>query len=368
MFLTIITFVIVLGIVVLIHEIGHFTSARLLGVKVEEFGIGFPPRVFGYKKNDTIYSINLIPVGGFVKIKGEDGSATTDKDSFGSQAIWKRFIIISAGVIMNVVLAMILLGIGFGIGIPSVLEDGKEYKSIRDEKVQVIEVGSNTPASEIGLEIGDQIYKIDGQLITSIDDLQSYNQDKVDQNISLVIKRYSEEIEHNVILRDLDETGTGKIGVGLVETAIVSYNWFESIWLGVRTAVEMLWAIIEGFYIIIKSFFVGQAIPGDIAGPVGIAVITGQIAKLGIIYLMQFTALLSLNLAIINFIPFPALDGGRALFLIIEKVRGKVINRRVEAMIHNIGFSLLMVAFVLLTLRDINKFRDNIIQFFKNIF
>ncbi len=368
MITTVIIFIAVLSIIVFVHEMGHFVAARKNGVAVEEFGFGFPPRIFGIKRKDTIYSINWIPVGGFVKIKGEDGSSEKENDSYASKPIWRRATIISAGVFMNIVLSIVLLSIGFGIGLPSIIDDAKSHHTLKDSKVQIVEIAENTPAEVAGLEVGDEIIKIDDQDIYSIENVQNYNQDKIGDTVTLQINRYGETQELKLALADLDESGTGKMGVSLVRTAIVSYPWYESIWLGFKTTFELLWAIIVAFYQIVAGLFVGEPLPADIAGPVGIAVVTGQVAQLGFIYLLQFTAILSLNLAIINFFPFPALDGGRFLFLMIEKIRGKTVDRKVENMIHNIGFTILMLVFVLITFRDVNKFRDNIFSFFKNIF
>lgn len=368
MIITILIFIAVLSIIVFVHEMGHFVAARKNGVAVEEFGFGFPPRIFGIKRKDTIYSINWIPVGGFVKIKGEDGSSLKDNDSYASKPVWRRATIISAGVIMNIVLAIILLSVGFGIGLPGIVDDEESHQNLREAKVQIVDIAENTPALENGLEIGDEILSIDNQEIHSIKNVQDYNNDRIGETVTLMINRYGETQEIKLTLKDLDESGTGKMGVSLVRTAIISYSWYESIWLGFKTTFELFWAIIVAFYSIIAGLFAGEALPADIAGPVGIAVVTGQVAKLGFIYLLQFTAILSINLAIINFFPFPALDGGRFLFLIIEKIRGKTVDRKIENMIHNIGFTILMLVFVLITFRDINKFRDNILSFFKNIF
>lgn len=368
MIITIVIFVVILGLIVFVHEIGHFMAARRMGAAVEEFGFGLPPRIYGIKRKETLYSINWIPVGGFVKIKGEDGNEANDSTSFASKKVWQRIFMLSAGVFMNVVLAMVLFSIGFSIGLPSTLSDNMGTAKVRDEKVQIIEVAKDTPAERAGFATGDQLVKIDDNIITTVDQVKSYNREKVGMPITVTYKHLNQEKSVSLTLEKLDDTGEGKMGATLVETGIISYPWYESIWRGIKTTFEILWLIIDAFYQLIKNLITGRPTGADVSGPIGIAVLTGQVAQLGFSYLLQFTALLSLNLAIINFIPFPALDGGRVLFVVIEKIRGKQINRRIEAMIHNVGFTLLMLLILLITLRDINRFRDNIFGFIRNIF
>ena len=169
----------------------------------------------------------------------------------------------------------------------------------------------------------------------------------------LNIERGQEIFEKIITPRDYEETGEAKIGAWLAETGIVSYPWYVAIWMGAKTTISITWQIIAAFYDILKNLVITQQVSADIAGPVGIAVMTGQVAKLGFIYILQFMAILSINLVIINFIPFPALDGGRVLLLIIEKIRGKPLNQRIEAAIHNIGFLMLLLLLLVVTFRDV---------------
>lgn len=368
MIITLLIFAAILGLIVIVHELGHFITAKRLGIRVDEFGLGFPPRLFGIKRGETTYTINLIPIGGFVKIHGEDGSNENDRRSLVHRPAWQRLLVLSAGVIMNVLLAAILFSVGYGIGLSSVVDDSTHAKSITDIKVQIVSINENTPAAEAKLEPGDQITAINLIPMTTIEDIENYNKTRIGETVSLTVRRQDKQIGIPVTLRDLDGTNTGKMGVSLVRTGIAKYSIPMSVWLGMKSAVVYLWAIILSFYTLIKNLVVGIPVGGDVAGPIGIAVLTGQVAKLGFIYILQFTALLSLNLAVINFIPFPALDGGRALFVVIEKIRGKKISRDIEATIHNIGFSLLLVLIALVTFRDLTKFGGSIIGFVKNIF
>lgn len=365
---TLLIFVVILGLIVIIHELGHFLTAKRLGIRVDEFGIGFPPRIFGLKRGETEYTVNLIPIGGFVKIHGEDGDNEHDSRSLGHRPAWQRLLVLSAGVGMNILLAAILFSVGFSIGLPSVVDKNTQAKSIRDLKVQIVSVNENTPASDAKLQPGDQIVSIDQTPIYSIEQIENYNKTRADQSVVITVIRSSNKLDMPVLLKNLDGSGGGKMGVSLVETGITSFSIPTAIYLGFKNTFIYLWAIIVSFYTLLKNLFIGQPVGADVAGPIGIAVLTGQVAKLGFMYLLQFTALLSLNLAVINFVPFPALDGGRALFVMIEKIRGKKINRDIESAIHNIGFTLLLILVALVTLRDLTKFGGSIVGFVKNIF
>lgn len=375
MFITIIIFLVVLSLLVFVHEFGHFFSARRLGVKAEEFGFGFPPRIFGiyrdknkkWKKvwgkkqvtdnSDTIYSINAIPLGGFVRIKGQDGDSHDETDSFSAKRPWKRAIILSAGVIMNIALASVLISLGLIIGFPQAIDKDNLPKSVKiyDEKIQIVQVLPDSPAMEAGLQSSDSILKIDGQDIKEEADIINLISNNRNESIDLVVDRAGEMKEFEIIPRINEETGQKIIGVAFSQTGIIKYPWYQAIWEGIKMTGYLIWAILYAFYEILKNLIVGQPAGVEVAGPIGIADLTGQMARMGFIYLIQFTALLSINLAIINILPFPALDGGRLLFLLIEKIKGKPVKQEVEAVFHNLGFILLMALVVWVTFKDILK-------------
>jgi len=353
MFITILTFVGVLLVLVLVHELGHFWAARKLGVQVEEFGFGFPPRAYSWVRRGVVYSLNWLPLGGFVKLKGENGEAKLEPGSFAAAAAWRRSVILVAGVAMNILLAFVLLTVGFTIGFRT-LVSGDQIIQAKDVKIQISSLVASSPAAEAGLQPGDEIISLDSNTFADIKLLQDYTTAQAGQSIKVQIDRQGKKSEHSLIPKALPESGNRPIlGVGLMQTGILSYTWYEAIWQGARATWNLGVEIIVTFGKLIKNLVVSHEVPADLAGPVGIAVITGQVIKMGIIYLIQFAALISLNLAIINVLPLPALDGGRLLFVIIEKIRRKPNNERVEAIIHQIGFSLLMVLVVLITYRDI---------------
>lgn len=366
MLTAIITFIIVLGLLILVHELGHFVAARKLKVAVEEFGFGFPPRIAGIKRNKIIYSVNWIPIGGFVKLKGEDGEYKKESDSFAAQKIWKRFIILAAGVAMNFILAALLLTVGFRFGLPTVIDD-TTWGNIRDQKIQIVSILPNSPADQVGLEIGDTIFSINGQRFNDVDEILKYNASQGPIEVKLLISRANEEKEIPLTLAIIEEGRGAKMGAGLVKTGIVSYPLFQAAAEGIKATVLLTWQILTAFAALIKDLIISQTISVDLTGPVGIAVITGKVAKLGLIYILQFAAILSINLAIINFLPFPGLDGGRVLFLLIEKIRRRPITQKIEALIHNFGFIMLILLMLVVTLRDFSRYRQSFLDLFHRI-
>lgn len=356
MFGTIIIFVIILAILVLSHEFGHFIAARRFGVKVEEFGFGFPPRLLSFKKGQTVYSLNLIPLGGFVKIKGENGELANEPDSFGHQKAWRRLVMLVGGVAMNLLAAAVLLSIGFNIGLPSGLQNLGFGARVSDRKIEVVQILAGSPAEVSGVALGDVIGQADDLVNPDFLALQNYLTGKIGQPVHFVLERDGEKVAKNIIPIKLEQTGKGGIGVALFERGLVSYPWYLAIYQGAKATAVYFWEILRAFGILILNLFQGQPISESVSGPVGIAVLTGRAARLGLSYLLQFAALLSINLAIINILPFPALDGGRVLFLAIEKWRGKPMRQKLEHLIHFIGFALLLILVLIVTARDIGRF------------
>ncbi len=383
MFATFVFFA-VLSVLVLVHELGHFWTARKSGVICEEFGFGFPPRIAGIYKDksgkrrivwgnkevgaeqkdeeETVYSINLIPLGGFVKIHGEDGSDRNNKKSFGAQSFARRFLIISAGVIMNFLLAVVLFAAAAWLGMSEAI-DPEQRANYDNVSVKLSVVAPNSPAQEAGLQMGDDILALTGgsgeeMAITSVKEFQELIEKEKGKEVKLKVKHPGEEEAAILAVtpRVDPPEGQGALGVGLAEVAFVKHNLWESIVIGFKTTFGMVLAILYFLYDLIKGLFVGKPVGNEVTGPVGIAIMSGQVAKMGWAFIFQFAAMLSVNLAVINFLPLPALDGGRALFLVIEKIKGSPVNQKFELMVHTIGFFSLILLMILITVKDFSRF------------
>ena len=365
---TLISFVLILGVLVLVHEWGHFITARKLGVDVEEFAIGLPPRLFSIKRKGIIYSINLIPVGGFVKIKGEAGDHENDPHSFANQPAWKRSIILSAGVGMNFILAIIALSIGFYFGLPQALGDDMGDVKISQRSIMIVEVKPGSVAHTNNLEITDEILSVNGVAMESSNMVYEAIDDSRDQEMEFLISRAGEEQTIKLTPSILDGYDEPVVGIGMLDTGIVSYGFFESIIQGFRATGIMAVRIVEAFGNLIGTLVSEGRLTSEVSGPVGVAVLTGKFVKMGWIYILQFMAILSINLGIINILPFPALDGGRLLFVGLEKIRGRKLNEKIENWAHNTGFILLMALIIFITFRDFIRHGGGIWNAIKNLF
>ena len=381
MFLTIFTFIAVLSVIVFAHELGHFWTAKKFGLIPEEFGFGLPPRVMGWYKNkegkwctvkgsktptdaaDTIYSLNWLPMGGFVKLGEDDGVVDSSKNHFHNKPIWQRAVILLAGVTMNIILAAGLISFGFMVGMPQALGDLPASAKVSEQKVQVVEVLPDSPAAGAGLKIGDIVLRAGDVMVVGQGDLEAFNAANIGNEITYIIKRGNKEMTFNIAPVLIEETNAGGIGVGILETGLVRLPIHRAIWEGISYTFSLTWLIIVAFGQLFAKLFTSGSVSADVAGPVGIAVLTGQVARMGFVYIIQFAAMLSINLAIINALPFPALDGGRVLFLLIEKIKGSPVKKEVEGTIHYIGFALLMLLVLVVTFKDI----DHYTGFFKSI-
>ena len=399
--ITFLIFIAVLAVLVLSHEFGHFIVARKSGMKVYEFGFGFPPRILGIqwqKSADgkkklklvwgkgkgniieeesglpseavaelgTVYSLNLIPLGGFVHIKGENGE-DPGPDSFGAQKAWKKALTLFAGVGMNIILAFVLITAGLMLGMPQAVDNLPAGVNIKDTHLEIIEAMAGKPAAQAGLQSGDIIVGLDNLENPSISAMQDYVNSHKDQDILVTVKRGDEVISKQIHPFIYEDTGKGGLGVSLVEVGLVSYPWYKAIYYGFLTTGFYLKEIILAFYGLLARLFTGHQVGESLSGPVGIAVMTGQVARLGFSHLLNFMALLSLNLAVINILPIPALDGGRLLFLLISKIKGKPISQRFEQLAHGLGFALLMFLVVIITIKDLGHFKGFFIDIWNKL-
>ena len=350
--ITALIFIIVLSVIIFVHELGHFVMAKKAGMKVEEFGFGFPPRLWGHKpkNSETTYSINWIPFGGFVKIFGEDGEHPDQARSFSVKSFSQKVSVIVAGVVMNIVLGAVLFSIINLVGTRIPVEAAGSA-TIKDIKVQITNIAKGSPAESAGLQALDEVVGFQ-----TVEEFQNHITAQKGNSTELNLKRGEKSFQVTVVPRVDPPAGEGALGIGLAKTGYVSYPIHEAIWLGIKSAFYIFWKIFKGLGILLKNLLTTGSAGGDVTGPVGIAIITGEQARLGLTYLLNFMAFISLNLAVINILPIPALDGGRLLFLIIEKIKGSPIKKNVEAIVNNVSFMALILLMFFITARDIIKF------------
>lgn len=345
MITTILAFVFVLGLLIFVHELGHFLVAKLVGIRVERFSLGYPPRMFGKKIGDTDYCISWLPLGGYVKMAGMIDESLDEKIEghpweFQSKTIWQRALVIAAGPFMNVLLAIVLFaGVTYHLGI--------------QESVGPIigEVVKNMPADSLGLQKGDAILSINGMTVDSWEAVTKEIHRHPGEKISLVWQRNSETLRGEVTpVRDQAQ------GIGLVGIAPLTRTRAASLGESVVNGFDYTFFLTKLFATSISRLVTGQeSIKGSLAGPVAIAVMAGDSARSGFDTLLRFTALISLNLAILNLLPIPVLDGGHLLFLFLELILRRPVSVRIRVVVQQIGMALLMALMVFILFNDIRR-------------
>lgn len=353
--MTFVIFFLIIAVLILVHEFGHFLVARRNKIGVDEFAIGFPPRLWSKKVKGTKYSINAIPLGGYVKLHGEE-KALDDK-SFIKKSIWTRFKVISAGVLMNIILAYVLLIIYFAFAGSPLATDPANYSGFIQSKTTQIVVTSvldNSEAKNMGLEAGDIILDANDQKFSDANSFSNYTAGQKDQPINLKIERNKESIILQGKVGERD--GKGSLGVEIANYyPNINFKWWSIPIMAAIDLANIIFITLYFFWNLILVLF-NQAKPlGEVVGPVGVYFVARQAIALGFLYVMRLMIFLSINLAIINFLPIPALDGGRALFLLIEKIRGKRMKEETEGLIHFIGFVVLILLIIGISIRDVIK-------------
>ncbi|NLD19762.1 MAG: RIP metalloprotease RseP [Clostridiales bacterium] len=331
--MTVIYAIIIFCLLIFVHELGHFIVAKACGVKVNEFAIGMGPAFFKRQKGETTYSLRAFPIGGFCAMEGEDQDSD-DERAFNNKPAWQRALVLIAGSFMNLLTAVILLMIiAFWIGQPTTTVD------------KVVE---QSPAYEAGLLQGDEITAVDGREVDEWNDIITYVGESEKDTAEITVLRNGMEM---TLVSDLEfdkQANRNKIGI----TAASEHNPGYAAVAGVKNT----WNMTVMMYDIIKQLFTGDVSVKELSGPVGIVYAVNDSAKAGVIYVVYLAALLSLNLAIMNMLPLPALDGGRLLFLIIRKITGKRVTDEMEGKVHFIGIMLLLLLMVYVTWNDIIKF------------
>lgn len=320
-------FVVFVGLMllILVHELGHFATAKFFGMYVEEFGIGFPPRLFSRKRGETRYSLNLIPLGGFVKLHGELDSSSPR--SFMREKAWKRAIVLVAGVVMNFIAGALIFSTVLWVGVPPA--------------VFISDVTDISPAARAGLMRGDII---NGWTDPSA--FMAYVKKHRGEPITFSVMRSGELKKVTVTPRIKAPLGEGALGIGLIGGGAMSAGFWDGLKGGFIMACGTVWSVITGLESIIYE-------PQAIVGPVGIFRVAAGAGAIGFAYVLQLLGVISLNLAVLNLLPIPALDGGRLLFIVIEKIRGKQFSPAFEARASGVSFILLIVLVMAVTAKDV---------------
>lgn len=369
--MNIIIFVIILLVLVIVHEFGHFYSAKKFGIRVDEFGFGFPPKLFGIKKGETEYTFNALPIGGFVKIFGEnpddENTNGPDKDrSFVNKPKWQQAIVLFAGVFANFALAWLLFSFGLMTGLPSSVGAVPD-KYLHDVNLVVVSVSPKSPAETAGLKSGDKIVSVSVTEKEKMQTLAEINPETLkdfigEHGLSEIEIGYTRGKTKAVAVAKVtpsEASGRPTIGISMDQIGTAKLPVLTAFWEGLKLDWFVTKGTVTGLFGLIKGALVGKGSFSSVTGPVGMVGIVGEASKFGFAYLMSFAALISVNLAVINLLPFPALDGGRLFFLLIEKIKGSRMNAKFANMANMIGFFVLITLMVVVTFHDVFKLFKN---------
>lgn len=364
---TILAFVAVLVVLVLVHELGHFIVAKRAGITVQEFGVGFPPRIGSVVWHGTRYSVNWIPLGGFVKMLGEDGEHEADKmrqrglseaavdkameGAFNRKPIWVRIVVLVAGVVMNFLLASVL----FAVALSLPAQQGRG-------PLTITEIQAGSPAVVAGLQVGDVILSADGRAFDVSRDLTAYVRSRAGHLVDLTIRRDGREVNVPVTPRALSDAeeakGLGAVGFSyepdrFVEVPPSASGPAEAAWEGVTAAGDLATKIPGGLATAVAGLLGLAPDEGTAVGPIGIASETGRVLRAPLVSQLIFIGILSVNLAVLNVLPFPPLDGGRIAVVVIEAVRRRRLPAEREALVYLTGFMVLILLVILISIRDV---------------
>ena len=353
--LTIISTIIVLSILIFVHEFGHFSAAKKIGIKVEEFGFGLPPKIWGKKIGETVYSLNLLPIGGFVRLLGEDQEEVKEQKQSGrtrqelKKYFWarskkERAVVLLAGVAMNFLLAIAILSIIFTHGL-----------NIAD-KVKISEVNENSPAQAAGMIFGDVLVAVAGREVDNVNQVSELVYANRGKDIEIkLLRENNQQVIVKITPRVNPPAGEGALGIKMQQLfRQLKYPWYQAPFFGLYWGLVFSWEMLVGISSLLWRLITFQYFdPNQVRGVLGIAEAVGEAVKIGWLPVMQLTGILSLNLAIINLLPIPALDGGRLMFLILEKFLGKKVKPKAEQIAHRVGLAFLVALFILITINDV---------------
>lgn len=354
--MTIFIFLIVLAVLIFVHELGHFLIAKACGIRVDAFAIGFGPKLIKKTIGEVTYSLNLIPFGGYVKIFGEnpDDESIQGPDkarSFVHKPKWQQILVLFAGIFFNFIFAWILITTAFVSGVPTSVDSYPEYRDqMKDSHIAITFINPGSPAEKGGLKAGDTILGVN-----SLEQLQEKINSSGTNGVEINYLRNDIESKATIIAEKGIVEGKYAIGIAMDNIATLQLPIHKAVIEGVRLTLHMIVATISGIYDLLMGMFNGTAELSSVTGPVGIAGLIGDAAKIGFTYLVMFTAIISINLGVLNLVPFPALDGGRILFVFIEAIIRRPIKPAIANTVNAIGFSLLILLMIVVTYRDIVK-------------
>lgn len=354
---TLLIFILILMIVVIGHELGHFLVARWCGVRVEEFGFGIPPKIFGYrpKHSETEYTINTLPIGGFVRLYGEDGEHRESSVSFASKKPWQKIAILVAGVVMNILIAWIAFTVvgmmGSLVAIPE--SSVSEYP---DAQTIVASVSAESPAQSSGIRFGDRILSLNDKEVQTPSEVRGIIANNLGKELTIQIQRGEEFLDVSVLARENAPEGQGSVGIAMQLVVIEKVGLVQSMGdavLRIASVVTMTFDVLG--QVILSWILPDVSVPAeaDVRGPIGMVSAVGEFRQLGFVYIVTFVGLISTSLALFNILPIPALDGGRVVFVAIEWIKGSPVKQEWEAMVHTAGFLIVIGLTIFVTIRDV---------------
>lgn len=360
--MSIILFIIILCVLIFVHELGHFLAAKRVGIRVDEFGVGFPPRLWSKKAGETEYSINAFPIGGFVKIFGEDPSEESIQGpdasrSFVHKSKWAQAAVVSAGVIFNLILAWIVISIGLMAGVSYSVDDSRYGSRVENPTLTIMTVTKGSPAETAGLKSGDKILSLaSGHEVLENPHIESV-QDFIASHSELSLSYQRGKDAETAIVHPQGGLVEGRpaIGISMDMAGILKLPFYEAIPAGFVMTGLLTGSTIVGVLDFFKNMFIGSVDLSGVSGPVGIVQVVSDASVLGWAHVLSLVAIISINLAIINLLPFPALDGGRLLFIVIEAIKGSPIKPAISNTANGIGFVLLIILMMVITYSDIAK-------------
>lgn len=363
--MTFIYFVLIFSLLVVVHELGHFLAAKKAGVKVEEFAIGMPPRIWSKKVGETRYAINAIPLGGYVKLYGEEGSKDTSPKNLQNKTAGQKILIFSAGVLMNFFLAYLLLTGFYLFGGRTIIEGMEKYTGIiNTQKVLVSEVEEGSPAATEGILTGDIILKVNGGPVYTSATVSNEVAKSKENNgdATVILKRGEEEITKTLktytdkVVVKGEEYEVERIGIVMENEGKVRAKWYWAPVIAAQETARLTWLSVSGLFDFFRTLVGKFQISENVGGVVAIYSVTDAAAEMGFAAIVQLVILLSLALAAFNILPFPALDGGHILFIVIEKITGRQIGQSTKNLVNLIGFGLLLILVIVITWTDLGRF------------